>query len=240
MTSARITVVVIAMLVAACAARTKGEADLSHEKDTIALRVANESSEQIAQLIKDQGVEVAIISSNKDSAWFADVATRAGLKSSRPGRAGNSVFAFIGPTAIGDTTLSLKVAGGGEIRVHDALYRIDKNRRLDLLAVKVEPGVNLTESMKSLLQYVSTDVMANAAVILAIEPPNPIVGDSIAVLIRPVYADAWECTRAGRDRTQNRELPIRLFYGPGVRIRCKGADRLDAGGGSLLARLELS
>lgn len=231
--------VLLTLLTAGCAVRLGGTKPI--EEDAIALQINGTATpEQIAALLKQQGVEVAILSGAHDSAWFADLATRAGMKMTRPGRAGARTFAFLGPQALGDTTLTLKVDGGGEIRLHDALYRIDKHRRLDLMAVRIEPGANLKESVKALLKYVASDVLANASVIFAVEPPTPALGDSVSVLMRAAFSDAWECAREGRNGARNTELPIRLFYGPSVRVRCQSAELLNTGGSAVVAHLVLT
>ncbi|HEX6558925.1 MAG TPA: hypothetical protein VF021_05665 [Longimicrobiales bacterium] len=228
----------LAVLVAGCAVRLGGSKPIN--EDAVALRLAESATpEQTANMLKQRGVEVAILSSTRDSAWYAAVATAAGMKMTRVGRTGAGTFAFLGPQAIGDTTLTLKVQGGGEVRLHDALYRIDKQRRLDLMAVRIAPEANLRESVRTLLAYFATDVLPNAAVVFAIEPPTPALGDSVSVLMRAAFADAWECTREGRDGARNTELPIRLFYGPSMRVTCEGAERLNEGGGAILAHLVL-
>jgi hypothetical protein len=220
-------------MLAACSVRLGGPSPA--ELDAVAVHVpAAASAEQVAQMLTQRGVEYAILSGERDSAWYADVATRAALKTTRPGRAGSTTFAFLGMQAIGDTTLALKVSSGGELRLHDALYRIDKNRRLDLMAVRIEPNVNLRESIRTLLAYIATDVLPNAAVMLAIEPATPALGDSISILTRAAFADAWECTRDGRTNPTVTDLPIRLFYGPAVRMVCESAERIDIGGGALV------
>jgi hypothetical protein len=222
-----------ALLLAACSVRMGGPKP--EEIDAVAIRVpANANAEQIAQLMTQRGVEYAILSGERDSAWYADVAAKAGLKSTRTGRAGNTTFAFLGTQALGDTTLTLKIAGGGELRVHDALYRIDKVRRLDLMAVRIEPNTNLRESVRTLLGYVATDVLPNAAVLLAIQTATPEQGDSVSVLTRAAFADAWECTPQGRTNPVNKDLPIRLFYGPAARLTCRSAEQIDIGGGAIL------
>ena len=194
---------------------------------------ANATAEQVAQYLTQRRVDFAILSGARDSAFFAAVATGAGLKSTRPGAAGATTFAFLGTQPVGDTTLALKVTGGGEVRVHDALYRIGKNRHLDLMAARIEPNANLKESIRTLLAYVATDVMANAAVLLAIEPPTPALGDSVSILMRAAFADAWECTNDGHTKPVVTDLPLRLFYGPAVRLACRNAERVDMGGGAL-------
>jgi hypothetical protein len=231
-------VVIAGLFVAGCAVRLGGPSPV--DQDAVALRVpADATADQIAQLLKQRGVDYAILSGQRDSAWYADVATRAALTSTRPGRAGATTFAFLGTKAIGDTTLSLKVPGGGELLVHDALYTIDKNRRLDLMAVRIEAAANLRESIRTLLAYIATDVLPNAAVLLAIEPAIPALGDSISILTRAAFADAWECTRDGRTNSTVTDLPIRLFYGPAVRMTCESAERIDIGGGAIIGQFVL-
>ena len=160
--------VVAAALLAACSSVRLGGPSPS-DLDAIAMVIpADATAEQVAQILTQRGVDYAILSGARDSAFYADVATRAGLKNTRPGGTGSTRFSFLGPQALGDTTLALKVTGGGEVLIHDALYRIDKNRRLDLMSVRIEPNVNLRESVRAVLAYVATDVLPNAAVLLAI------------------------------------------------------------------------
>jgi len=210
-------------------------------QDALALRLTDDATpDQVANTLKQHGVDVAILSSTRDSAWYAAVATAAGMKMTRVGRTGAGTFAFLGPQALGDTTLTLKVPTGGEVRLHDALYRLDKQRRLDLIAARIAPDANWRESMTTLLRYIaSPDVLPDAVIVLAVDPPSPAVGDSISVLINPYLADAWECTREGKTGTRNTQLPIRLFYGPSMRVSCDGAERLNDSGGAILAHLVL-
>jgi hypothetical protein len=231
-------VAIAALFAAACSVPLVGPKPVEQEMAAIRI-VSGATAEQVAQMLTQRGVEFAILSGERDSAWYADVATRADLKSTRPGSAGTTTFAFLGPEAIGDTTLALKVTGGGELRVHDALYRIDKNRRLDLMAVKIEPGANLKESIRALLAYVASDVLAHAAVLLAIEPPTPELGDSVSLLTRAAFADAWECTPQGRDRPNHSDMELRLFYGPAVRMTCARAERVNLGGDAILGHFVL-
>ncbi|MGQ0813751.1 MAG: hypothetical protein ACT4O1_04730 [Gemmatimonadota bacterium] len=226
----------MALSVAACAVRLGGPGPL--DRDALALKVASDATaEQTAQLLTQHGTEYAILSAARDSAWFAAVAARSGLTSTRPGSARGTTYAFLGPKALGDTTLTLKVPGGGELRVHDALFELDKNRRLDLLVVQLDTLASLQRSIETLMLYVASDVGATVAVLLAVEPPTPALGDSVAVIMRALYADVWECTSAGRGGARAPALPIRLFYGPAVRIRCAGAETVGTGG--LLGHFQL-
>ena len=239
MKSGRLVAAVLVVALAACATAISGAHP--EDKTALAMRITdNMTPEQVAALLKQHMVEVAILSSTHDSAWYAQVASAALMKMSRAGHAGNETFAFLGPQALGDTTLSLKVTGGGDVRLHDALYRINKTRRLDVMAVRIGPDADLRASVQALLKYVATDVLANASVIFAIEPPTPQLGDSVSVLMRAAFSDAWECTKEGHDGAPNKNLPIRLFYGPARRMRCQTAEVLSDGGGAVLGHLVMT
>jgi hypothetical protein len=230
----------MAVLMTACATGVGSRKPI--DQDALVLRLAdNATPDQVANILKQRGVDVAILASTRDSAWYASAAGAAGMKMTRVGRTGTGTFAFLGPQAVGDTTLSLKVSGGGEVRLHDALYRIDKQRRLDLIAARIAPEANWRESMNALLRYIAgPDVLPNAVIVLAIDPPSPAVGDSISVHINPYLSDAWECTREGKKGTRNTELPVRLFYGPSMRVSCAGAERFnESSGAAILAHLAL-
>src|SRR5690606_9355175 len=171
------------------------------------------------------------------STWFAEVAGLSRLTLSGPGNAGTVRLAFLGAEPLGDTTIALPVAGGRPIIVHDALYQLDDYRYLDLMAVRIEPGTDVREAVRSLTGYVATDVMSNAAVALAVDAPDLAAGDSLASLLRPLFSDARVCLPApendGRDRPRVR---VHLFHGPEARIGCEGASVVDAGIPSLVAR----
>lgn len=198
---------------------------------------ANASAEQAALILTQRGAEYAIISAPHDSAWFADVAARAKLTTTRPGLVNGRTYAFIGPKALGDTTLTLTVPGGGVLRIHDALFEVDKNRRIDLMTVQLDSTVNLNRSITRLLEYVASDVGATVSVLLAIEAETPAMGDSVSVIMRPLYTDLFECTAEGKAGASPSDLPIRTFFGPSARMRCKSAERLDRG--TLLGHFEI-
>jgi hypothetical protein len=222
-------VMALGIVLTACAVNLGGPTPV--DREAMAIRVdAGASAEQVAKTLTERGVDFAILSATRDSAWFAEVARLTTLTPTRPGRFGSNTFTFLGPKALGDTTLTLKVPGGGELSVHDALFSIDKNRRLDLMAVRIDSIANLQRSIEALLTYIATDVGANVAVLLAIEPPTPALGDSISVLTRAAFSDSWECTPDGRAGKKPDNLPIRLFFGPSVRMRCDSAERVGTGG----------
>lgn len=228
-----------ALWTGACALGMGGPSPV--DKDAMMLRVsAGLTADQLAQALRGSGVQFAILTgATRDSAWYADAATRAGMTVTRPARIGAETFAFMGPKAVGDTTLGLKVQGGGELRVHDALYKIDKHRYLDLMAVHVGQGVNLRESVRSLLSYVATDVMANAALLFVIETAHPAQADSIAVLTRAAFGDVWECTKDGRSGRVMPPAALRAFYGPASRMKCTNAEPTDIGAGGIIGHFVL-
>lgn len=231
-----IPVVMMTLLVAACGGMMMGTPD-PVDRDAIVMHLdATASAEAVAETLTQQGVEYAILSAPRDSAWFADVATRASLATTRPGAVSGRTFAFIGPKALGDTTLTLSVPGGGVLRIHDALFEIDKNHRLDLLAVQMDSTVSAQRSLTRLLEYIAKDVGATVSVLLAIEAPTA-VSDSLEVLLRPLYTDMYECTTEGRTGAAPADLPIRAYFGPIARMRCNGAERLDRG--TMLGHFEI-
>lgn len=227
-----------ALFVTGCAVRLGGPSPV--DTDAAVLTVpASATAEQIAQQLAQQHAEYAILSAQRDTAFFADVARRLNLHTTRPGNVGTTTYAFIGPKALGDTTLTIAVAGGGQIRIHDALYRIDKARTLDLLAARIEPNTNLQRAVETLLKYVADDVGPTAALLLAVEPPTPAMGDSVSVLTRAAFADVWECTPEGKSGASAAHLPVRVFAGPAVRLRCKTAENVTGAGTGVLGHFEL-
>lgn len=194
----------------------------------LAVRVpAAMTAEDLGARIRQGGYEFVMLSSERDSAWLASVAAQAGLQMTRPGNVGGATYAFLGPKALGDTTHTLRLTGGGQVRLHDALFRVDKNRQLDLILARFDGVANLGEAVRSLLAYVAKDVSGNAALLLGVEGPTPQIGDSVAVLLRAAYTDTRECNGGASGAPTS----IRLLYGPEARIRCERASVLiDAGG----------
>src|SRR5690606_11296435 len=93
---------------------------------------------------------------------------------------------------LGDTTLVLPVQGGGSVHMHDALYRIDEYRNIDLMIVRLE-GPDLRTTVRTLLNYIATDVPADAPLLLALDGPTAAIADSAATMIRATIGDASEC-----------------------------------------------
>lgn len=210
------------------------------KRTALVLRLTNETAEQVAAQIKQVAADYVVLSGARDTTFYKDVATRTLMKSTRTGQAGDVRFAFIAANApVGDTTLSIKVQGGGELRMHDALYKIDKNRQLDIMEVRFEANSDVRQVVRSLIQYNTTDVSATAAQIIVLHPPTPAAGDSASVLLRPYLPDAWECTKEGKTQSRNATLPLRVFYGPATRERCDDAVLVSNPGGGMVAHLVL-
>ena len=194
--------------------------------DTVALRFDNTvTPAQAAAQLRELGAEAALITTPRDSAWVRELATQVGLVSTRPGRVNNQTLAFLASKPEGDTTLVLKAASGGNIHMHDALYKLDKYRWLDLMTIIVEPGVPAREATRALLSYIATDVKADAVTAMAIHTPNAAVGDTIAELSRAVWADAAECDDAPRATGST----MRLYYFPPARVTCESVRTINGG-----------
>ncbi len=227
-------VVMVSILAAACATLV-GRDPL--ERDVIALKVSgNPTAEQFGARLKQGGYEFALVSSDRDSAWLASAAAAAGLQITRPGRAGPSTYVFFGPRPIGDTTHTVPVQGGGQVRLHDALYQADKERIVDLILARFDSVTDLSAASRALMTYVGNDVSNNAALLLAIEAPSPQAGDSIARSLRAYLSETRECP--GGD-TGASTSSIRLFFGPATRVRCERAQVLNEAGGPVSAQFLL-
>jgi hypothetical protein len=232
----------LALLVSACAIRLGGPRPLSYT--TLALAApAGLSAADAAQRVRQAGARLALVSAHADSAWVAELAAAAGLRHTRPGSLDGVTLAFLGPEAVGDTTLVLDVEGGGAIAVHDALYRLPNQRFLDLMVVRIAAGTPPRDAARVLLGYIATDVMQQAAVILAVDVAEPAMADSLAAMLRPAFFDARRCAMGEPEAPglpDPATLPapaLHLFYGPEVRIRCEEAELLPGPPASLVARL---
>jgi hypothetical protein len=227
-------VVVLVSLMAACAT-VRGRDPV--QRDAVALRVTgNPSAEQFGARLREGGYEYALVASDRDSAWLASAANAAGLQITRPGRVNGGNYVFFGPKALGDTTHTVSVQGGGQVRLHDALFQVDKARTLDLILARFDSVTNVSRATQALISYIGSDVSNSAALVLAIEAPTPQAGDSIARSLRVLYSESREC--AGGDNNPNGST-MRLFFGPTTRIRCERAQVLNESGGPISASFQL-
>lgn len=210
---------VLALSLAACAVRLGGPSP--EEYDVAAMfEPLNADAGEVAQRITAAGAEIVLLAAERqDSAWFTAVAANARLGLSGPGTTTGRGYAFMTNLEIlGDTSLALPVDGGGTVHMHDALYRIDQYRNIDLMLVRLE-GPDLRATVDRLLRYIATDVPADAALLLALDGPTPEAADSAATMIRATIASASAC----RDLQDAPAPAVRLLYGPSARIRCLSA-----------------
>lgn len=216
----------LVLLLGACSVRLGGPGPVEYR--TVALSTGAEAEPgQVAAYIRQANANLVLLSAQADSSWFAAVAREAKLTLSGPGDAGGVALAFLASTPVGDTTVTLPVEAGGQLVVHDALYRVDKHRYLDLMALRVPAGVDARAAVQTLLRYVASDVMSDAAVVLAIDVPDDATGDQLAELLRPAFLDARGCLPgAERERAAAAGPGMRLFYGPEARLRCQSARHL--------------
>lgn len=233
------------LVIGGCAVRLGGPKPVSYR--TIALSTGPDvAPAQVAGYIREAGANVVLLAAQADSAWFADVAKRADLSLSGPGTAGPVAFAFLAGKPVGDTTLALALPNGGDVVIHDALYRVDKRRYLDLLALRVADPEQARDVMRAVLRYVATDVMSNAAVVLAVDVPDAETGDRVAELLDPAFIDARTCLSSRGQEPGNGGNGgngagagggMRLFYGPEARVRCESARMLGGESSTVLANL---
>jgi len=236
-TTATLIAIGASLAATACAVRLGGPKPLTYRTLAIAAE-ESETPAAIAERIRAADADYVLISAPADSAWFAEVASLARLTLSGPGNAGSVSLAFLGSEPLGDTTIALPVSGGRPLIVHDALYKVDDYRFLDLLAVRIEPGTPIRPAVRALTSYIATDVMSNAAVAMAIDAPDAEAGDSIAALLRPLFSDARVCLpRAANGQPPRARVRVHLFHGPEARIGCEGASVLESGIPALVARL---
>ena len=227
--------ILVAAVMTGCAGGLGGSDPL--ERDVLALRVpATTTSDQLGARLQQGGYEFAMVVAPFDSAWLAAAATRAGLQMTRPGRIGDANYVFFGPKAVGDTIHTVNVKTGGRVRMHDALFQIDKEHAVDLILARFDSVTDIREGVRALLAYVASDVSGNAALLLGVEAPTVQLGDTVSVLIRALYTDTRECKSATGNGTQ---ASIRLFYGPPARVRCDRSEFLNEAGAPISAHFVL-
>lgn len=214
----RLLLTLAALGTAACAANMGAPKEIS--LPAAAIRAdPSATPAQVAAAIRSTRARVVLVAAPEDTAWFRQMADAAGMSLSGPALAGDLGLAFLGPEVTGDTAIDLAY-DGGHYTVMDALYEIEKERYLDLLAFRVERPEQARPLIASLLEYVATDVMPSSAVILAVAVPNPAVGDSVEAMFSPGYYEAVRCPDADASSGSD---GFRVFYGPEARIFCRGA-----------------
>ena len=153
-------------------------------RDVVALRVVpGTSAQSVGDFIRQGSFDYALLRTEQDSAWLAAAATQAGLQATNPARFGNTAYAFFGPAAVGDTTHTVLVSGGGRILMHDALFR-ESDRLIDLMLVRFDSISSVSNAVTALLSYIGSDVGNTSVLFLAIETPSQQFGDSVSNELR--------------------------------------------------------
>ena len=225
-----------AVVLGACAVRLGGPAP--EEYAAVALAAGpGETAAQTAARLRSADAELVLLAADRDSAWFQSVATEAGLALSGPGRTGGRALGFLANLEIlGDTSIVLNVPEGGRIHMHDALYKVDRRRNIDLMMVRLEDTSDLRAAVRTLFAYIATDVGASAALLLGIEATTPRAADSAAVLMRATLDSAVECAD-GEAGTATVSPPVQLLYGPSARLGCRSARVLPGSPPAIQARV---
>lgn len=220
--------VLVPLVMAACAPGT-GDPRPVDMPTTVLRAEAGTSPAAAAAAIVAASPRIALVAGPADEAWFAEVASAAGLSTvSGPALAGADLgLAFLGMEVVGDTTIQLQYDGGTFV-LQDALYDLGQRRFLDLLSFRVGTEVEVRRIIGALTDYIATDVMPGAAVIMAVAVPSPAVGDSVARLLSPAYRGAAHC---GAEADAVAGAGIRLFFGPDARIYCRSAAVSGTAGG---------
>lgn len=223
-----------AITLSACALRLGGQKPEAYSALAIEAP-AGASAAEVADLITSVGATLVLLTADQDSAWFGDVSTRTGLALSGPGRTETPAKAFLSNLEIlGDTSIVLGVADGSRMHMHDALYRIEEGRFVDMMLIGVSDRSNLREAARTLLAYIATDVGAEAAIVMAIDATTRQAADSLATLLRAAYTTADECAA---DASAAGTGSMRLYYGPSARVRCNTARQIEGIGSPVLAEL---
>jgi hypothetical protein len=183
----------------------------------------------VAQAIRQAAPRLALVMGPADAEWFTSLAGAVRLEHTRPGTSGGMGLAFLGPEAVGDTTLDLRYADG-QFTLHDALYDFGDRRFVDLLAFAVDDPASARPIVTALAEYIATDVPHNAAIIMAVAVASEAVGDSLARVLSPAYRDARGCGAAATPDAPG----LRLFFGPEVRAYCREAVGARVEGGTLI------
>ena len=214
---------------AACAANMGGPKDIP--LTAVAVRAAPGATPAAVAATLTDPTGVALVAAPGDSAWFAALGEAADRTVSGPALAGDLALGFLGDEPLGDTTLVLSF-DGGSLTVHDALYEPEEDRFLDLLAFRIDDAATARLAMAALVQYVATDVMNSAAVLMAVAVPTPALGDSVARMLSPAYYDVLRCEPGLTPRAEREG--IRFFYGPEARVYCRTAGAEDGAVGDLV------
>lgn len=203
----------------ACAVNLGGPRDIP--LTAVALRAGPGAAPgDVAASLTSPRAGVALVAAEADSAWFAALGEALDRTVSGPAVTGDLALGFLGDEPLGDTTIVLSF-DGGSLTVQDALYEVDDDRFLDLMAFRIDDLATARPALAALMEYMASDVMNSAAVVMAVAVSSPAAGDSVGRMLSPAYFDALRC-EPGLAPPEDR-AGIRLFYGPEARVYCSAA-----------------
>jgi hypothetical protein len=227
------------LLLSGCAVRLGGAKPEGYNAIALKAAPAAGAAEVAARITAENG-DLVLLSADRDSAWFADVAAQTKLTLDGPGRTGPSSLAFLTRLKVlGDTAMVLPLDGGGRLTMQDALFEVDKNRTLDMMLVSFAEAGSVHDGVRTLLDYIATDVGGTAALLLGIDAPTQAAADSTTLLLRAAFTNVRECGDATIAAPPG-GLGLQLYYGPEVRLSCESAHILAgtaAGPAGIVARV---
>lgn len=227
--------VVIAVAGSACAAGTGAGGGSPVEYTMLAANAEGVTSAQLAQQVQQSGSDFALIVGPRENTWFGELQTATGLVVSGPAYTDARGLAFLSRLELlGDTSIVLG-SGDARLQVQDELYQVEEERYLDLMLVNIDAGTDVPTATRALLEYIASDVMANAALVLGIIAATPEQAQVMDTMLRAAFSTATEC--GGLSDPGQRAY--RIFFGPVARMRCTDARQLDAPGSPIVARVSV-
>jgi hypothetical protein len=201
---------------------------------------AQASPAAIAESVNAVGPDFVLLRAAADSAWFAELADRTGLAMSGPAIEQGLGFAYLAAIEpLGDTTIAIPVGAGEVVVLHDALYELGEDVFLDLISFRADLTSDPHALVQAFLEYVATDVMTTAPLVIGVEAADPALADSIAVLLRPSFTPPTACGTGGEASGSGRLGGFRVFVGTPAQIRCEEVSHPAGDANALLARLVL-
>jgi len=201
----------------------------------VAVDAGQAAAEATAAQIGPAQADFALVVAPGDSAWFTRLAAATGLAVSGPAMADRMGLAFLSNLEVlGDTSIVIGT-GDAAFTMQDALYQAsDQRRYLDLMLVNLPAGVNVDGAIRALLEYMATDVMADASVVLGVRAATVADANRVETMLRAAFMNAVEC--GGMDGAQR---TYRIFFGPSARTRCTTAQPLPGPADAITARVSV-
>ena len=226
---------VAGVVMAGCAVRLGGPKPEVYE--TVALKAPDgASAADVAATVKRAGGDIVLLVADRDSAWFSDVSAQTGIPIDGPGYTGGPGMAFFTHLkVIGDTTLTIPIEAGGKLHVHDALFEVAEGRDLDLMIVSFAEAASARDGVRTLLQYIATDVGGTSSVLIGLVSPSQAVSDSVSTMLRAAFRNALDCGDTSIAPPAG-GLGMSLLYGPEARISCESARVLPGSPNAIVAR----